>query len=57
MKKAQLPYSCGAVKARYPGYQLYTFKIVKFIRISYSLVVLAICMVIGGTYPLHILIK
>ena len=57
MKKAQPPYSYGVVEAQYPGYHLCTFKIVKYISISYRLVVLGICLVKDDTYPIHILIK
>ena len=57
MKKAQPPYSYGGVEAQYPGYHSFTFKIVKSTSISYSLVVLGICLVKGGTYPPHILVK
>ena len=51
MKKAQPPYSYGGVEAKYPGYNLFTFEILKSIIISYSLVELGIGLVKGGTYP------
>ena len=52
IKKAQPPYWYGGVEAQYPGYHSCTFRIVKSISINYSLVVLGIFLVKGGTYPL-----
>ena len=52
MKKAQPPYSYGGEGAQHSGYHSPFFKIVKSISISYSLLVLGICLVKSGTYPL-----
>ena len=52
MKKAQTPYSYGGEEAQYRGYDSPSFKTVKSISISYSLLVLGICLVKSGTYPL-----